>query len=147
LRRRADKFTACLDALAGKTQPLEARLMDLWQVALQSPVDVPDTWIHGDLHPRNVLVSGGRIVAIIDWGDISVGDRACDLAAIWLLLPEPAARELAMTTCSSVSPQTWDRARGWALLFAVILLEAGCCGDPRMGIIARRTLQRLLAGP
>jgi aminoglycoside phosphotransferase (APT) family kinase protein len=99
------------------------------------------------LHPRNVLVSDGKIVAIIDWGDISAGDRASDLAAVWLLLPDRATRESAMATCAAVSPHTWDRARGWALLFAVILLDAGCSGDARMGTIARRTLERLLTGP
>jgi aminoglycoside phosphotransferase (APT) family kinase protein len=147
LRQREEKFQNCLEALAAKTEGLGARLIDLWQAALEAPIDVPDTWIHGDLHPRNVLVDDGRFVAIIDWGDLAAGDRACDLAAIWLLLPEPAARESAMLNCESTSPHTWDRARGWALLLAVILLEAGYSGDPRMGSIARRTLQRLLAGP
>ncbi len=147
MRRRAEKFEACLEALAAHTQRLDARLIDLWQAALAAPMDVPDTWIHGDLHPRNVLVDHGRIIAIIDWGDIAAGDRACDLAAIWMLFSERAARESAMANCDSISPHTWDRARGWALLFAVILLEAGYCGDARMGIIARRTLQRLLVGP
>jgi aminoglycoside phosphotransferase (APT) family kinase protein len=121
--------------------------MELWQAALAAPMDAPDTWIHGDLHPRNVLVSDGRIIAVIDWGDIAAGDRATDLAGIWMLLPERAAREAAMAQCDSVSPHTWDRARGWALLFAVILLDAGCGGDARMGAIAHRTLERLLTGP
>jgi aminoglycoside phosphotransferase (APT) family kinase protein len=147
LKQRAKKFQCCLDSLAGKAGPLDARYMDLWHAALHAPMDARDTWIHGDLHPRNVLVSDGRIVAIIDWGDISAGDRATDLAAIWLLLPDRAARESAMAGCDSVSPHTWDRARGWALLLAVILLDAGYSGDSRMAIIARQTLGRLLLGP
>jgi aminoglycoside phosphotransferase (APT) family kinase protein len=146
LARRADKFAACLKRLAGE-DPLRPRHLTLWQQALEAPIDAPDTWIHGDLHPRNVLVSEGRILAIIDWGDIAAGDRAADLAAIWLLLPDPAARETAIARCHSVSRHTWDRARGWALLFALILLEAGHRGDARMGRIARRTLERLLIGP
>lgn len=32
--------------------PLHARHLQLWRSALDAPVDVPDTWIHGDLHPR-----------------------------------------------------------------------------------------------
>jgi aminoglycoside phosphotransferase (APT) family kinase protein len=147
LRQRAEKFQACRGSLAAKADPLDGRHLKLWQAALDAPMDVPDTWIHGDLHPRNVLVSDGRIDAVIDWGDISTGDRACDLAAIWLLLPEQESRELAMAHCHCVSPHTWDRARGWALLFAVILLDAGYAGDLRMRTIAKRALQRLLTGP
>jgi aminoglycoside phosphotransferase (APT) family kinase protein len=147
LSQRAEKFAACLASLEGKAELLDALHIKLWQTALDAPLDAPATWIHGDLHPRNVLVSDGRIIAIIDWGDIAVGDRAADLAAIWLLLPEPAAREAAIAHCNAASRHTWDRARGWALLFAVILLEAGCSGDARMGSIARRTLARLLTGP
>jgi aminoglycoside phosphotransferase (APT) family kinase protein len=147
LSQRAEKFAACLTSLAGKADPLDARHLKLWHAALDAPPDAPATWIHGDLHPRNVLVSDGHISAVIDWGDIAAGDRAVDLAAVWLLLPDPAAREAAIAQCDAVSRHTWDRARGWALLFAVILLEAGCSGDARMGSIARRTLARLLTGP
>ena len=147
LRQRAAKFAACLDSLTAKAGPLDARLIDIWHAALDAPMDMPDTWIHGDLHPRNVLASAGRITAVIDWGDIAAGDRACDLAAIWLLLPDPAARAAALADCVSVSPPTWARARGWALLLAVILHDAGYSGDPRMGVIARRAMERLLTGP
>ena len=152
LLQRATKFQSCLEALVAKTgpldaNPLDARHMQLWQAALDAPIDVPDTWIHGDLHPRNVLVSEGRIAAIIDWGDMSAGDRACDLAAVWLLLPDLGAREAAMSQSAAVSACTWDRARGWALLIAVILLEAGQSDDARMATIGVRTLERLLTGP
>jgi hypothetical protein len=42
---------------------------------------------------------------------------------------------------------TWRRARGWALLFAVILLGAGLVDDARMTAIAERTIARLWEGP
>ena len=80
-------------------------------------------------------------------------DRACDLAAIWLLLPDLGAREAAMSQCAAVSAHTWDRARGWALLIAVILLDAGRGldagqrGDVRMARIGAQALERLLTGP
>jgi aminoglycoside phosphotransferase (APT) family kinase protein len=147
LRQRVEKFQACLEALAASMGPLDARHRKLWQTALHAPIDVPDTWIHGDLHPRNVLVRDGRIAAVIDWGDISAGDQACDLAAVWLLLPDRADRESAISLCDSVSMSTWDRARGWALLLALILRDAGHSGDPRMGTIGAQVLQRLLTGP
>ena len=36
--------------------------------------------IHGDLGPQHILVVGGRVTGIIDWGDCGVGDPALDLA-------------------------------------------------------------------
>jgi aminoglycoside phosphotransferase (APT) family kinase protein len=61
------------------------QIRESWQVALQAPLDLPPTWLHGDLHPRNVLVEQGAITGIIDWGDITAGDAATDLAALWML--------------------------------------------------------------
>jgi aminoglycoside phosphotransferase (APT) family kinase protein len=35
----------------------------------------PPVWIHGDLHPANLLVNGGRLSAVIDFGLLGVGTR------------------------------------------------------------------------
>ncbi|MFH9228283.1 phosphotransferase [Streptomyces lydicus] len=42
-------------------------------------------WLHGDLHPANILVDRGRISAVIDFGDITSGDPATDLSVAWML--------------------------------------------------------------
>src|SRR5262249_17216009 len=123
---------------------LEDRLLRLWQTALETPVDVPAAWIHGDLHSRNVLVANGRICGVIDWGDVAQGDRATDLAATWILLSHADSREQAISGCRSVSANTWRRARGWALLLAVVVLESA---DPAHVTAAESTLRRLLDGP
>jgi aminoglycoside phosphotransferase (APT) family kinase protein len=68
------------------------RLEELWRSALAAPEDTPVTWVHGDLHARNVLVSKGHLKAVIDWGDLCAGDRATDLAAVWMLLDSPRSR-------------------------------------------------------
>jgi len=39
--------------------------------------------VHGDLGPEHLLVRDGRLAAVIDWGDMRVGDPALDYA--WLL--------------------------------------------------------------
>jgi aminoglycoside phosphotransferase (APT) family kinase protein len=109
--------------------------------------DTAPTWIHGDLHPRNVLVKKGCLTGVIDWGDLAGGDRACDLAAVWMLLPQLESRKRAIAACGSVSDATWRRARGWALLFGVILLSSGLVDDARMVAIAERTIARLWEGP
>ncbi len=82
-----------------------------------------------------------------NWGDMARGDRACDLAGVWMLLPDRSAREQAMRSCATVSHDTWRRARGWAACFGIIMLDAGLADDPRMAAIAERTFERLVEGP
>lgn len=143
---REESFNACLKALAGKTDLITDRMLDLWRAGLAAPVDVAATWMHGDPHPRNVLVRDSRITAFIDWGDMTQGDRASDLAAIWMLLPDRRARVEAMTLCDA-SDATWARARGWAVWYGAILLSTGLANDPRMTTIAERIFARLGEGP
>ena len=45
----------------------------------------PRVWLHGDLHPANVLVHDGQISAVIDFGDITSGDPATDLSVAWMM--------------------------------------------------------------
>jgi aminoglycoside phosphotransferase (APT) family kinase protein len=147
LSERAESFADRVGRLEGRTSVLDARVHALWSDALEAENDARPTWIHGDLHPRNVLVERGRLTGIIDWGDMAGGDRAADLAAVWMLLPQLESRKRAMQGCRSVSAATWRRAKGWALLYSVILLNAGLVDDPRMVAIATRTISRLWEGP
>jgi len=144
---RVPVFEARVAGLANKGALLEPRILAIWEDALAAPNDAAATWIHGDPHPRNVLVADGRISAIIDWGDMAQGDRASDLAAVWMVLPSRDARQRAMAACGDVSEVTWRRARGWAVLYGVMLLDAGLADDPRMASIARATFERLIEGP
>ena len=41
----------------------------------------PPVWLHGDLHPANVVVSDGTLSGVIDFGELCAGDPATDLAA------------------------------------------------------------------
>ena len=79
-------------------------------------------WIHGDLHPGNLLTAHGRLSGIIDFGDVTAGDPAYDLAVAWLAF-DPAGRErfLAATGGGYDAP-TWRRAHAWAASIAVVLL-------------------------
>ncbi len=41
----------------------------------------PPVWVHGDLHPANVVVSDGTLSGVIDFGAMFAGDPAWDLPA------------------------------------------------------------------
>ena len=66
--------------------------------------------VHGDLHARQILVDGGVVTGIIDWGDVHFGDPACDLAIAWTFLPPPG-RAAFFAAYGSVDPETWSLAR------------------------------------
>jgi len=85
-----------------------------WQEALTAPPwPGPPVWLHGDLHPANLLVSHGELSAVIDFGLLGLGDPACDLMVAWTYLPS-AARGV-FRRALAADDATWSRARGWAL--------------------------------
>jgi aminoglycoside phosphotransferase (APT) family kinase protein len=56
-----------LDGLVDRTA-----VLGLWDRALSTASwPGPPLWIHGDFHPGNFLVSGGRLAAVIDFGDLT----------------------------------------------------------------------------
>lgn len=128
--------------LRGQTNLLSADLLDLWQQALSAEIDLPTLWLHGDLHARNVLVNRGKLAAVIDWGDITSGDIATDLAAVWLLFDSASARQQVLARYQA-SDATVLRAKGWALLFGIVLLNTGLVDHPQHAAMGRQTLQRL----
>jgi aminoglycoside phosphotransferase (APT) family kinase protein len=123
---------------------LDPALRAAWEAGAAAPIDAPRTWFHGDLHGRNVLVKDGRLAGVIDWGDMAAGDPACDLAAVWMLLPAPEARRRAMAAYPA-SGATWARARGWAALMTAMLLSI--TNNPRMPAMGRRMMGWLAQGP
>ncbi len=117
---------------------------ELWQDALEAPRwDGPALWLHGDLHPANLVVHRGRLRAVIDFGDITAGDPATDLAVAWMLFP-PSARRDFRATCGVRDDATWRRARGWALYLAVAMV-AHSKDNPLMATVGRRTLDAVLS--
>lgn len=133
------KLAALAGAGAGLTAPAEAAL-DQWRRAVRAPADVADMCIHGDLHPRNVVVSVGSLAAVLDWGDMTAGDPAADLAAAWLLFPVTAHAAI-WSAYGPVTAHTMTRASGWAIFFAATLLDGGLAGDQALAAIGRRTLE------
>lgn len=146
LADRSGAVAELLDALrpAGPSlRPLLAAARDCWDRGLAAPAETHEAWVHGDLHPRNVVVADGRIAAVLDWGDLTVGDRATDLASAWMLVP-PDARPAVWKAYGPVPAATHARARAWAVHFGLSFLAAGA-GDPAWVEVGRRTLERACA--
>jgi len=100
-------------------------------------------WLHGDLYPANILAVDGAISAVIDFGDITSGDPATDLAGGWMLFSGrdlDAFREAA----GGCDDDTWARARGWALVHGLACLGSSA-DNPKIERIGRRTLAAVLA--
>ena len=102
-------------------------------------------WLHGDLHAQNVLVTEtGTISAIIDWGDLTAGDIATDLAATWALFDSAESRRRVIDH-SQPSEDALTRAKGWAVVFGVVLTDSGLINSPRHARAGQRILTRLAA--
>lgn len=144
--------------LAGRIGVLEKRLVSMTAAlaggadearrilhrATRIPIDVPATWIHGDLHSKNVLSIEGRISAVIDWGDICTGDPATDLAALWILFG-PENRATFWEEYGEVSEATVLRARAWAISFGTMLWSSHHGADPRFATAGLETIRRAAA--
>lgn len=119
-------------------------VLSAWEASLEvEGHDGPPVWIHGDLHPANLLSVNGQLSGVIDFGDLASGDPATDLAVAWMLFGK-ADRELFRQEYGGVSTSTWDRARGWALSLAVAFL-ANSADNPEIEAIGRASLERVLA--
>ena len=113
----------------------EACAVELW--------DGPPVWLHGDLHPDNLLVDDGRIAAVIDFGDLTAGDPATDLLCGWMLFG-PAGRD-ALRAATGVDDATWARGRGWALAIGLAYL-AHSSEDAAYARVGSATLAAVLTG-
>ncbi|MFE4217152.1 aminoglycoside phosphotransferase family protein [Streptomyces sp. NPDC056844] len=113
---------------------------DVWSAALRAPApEGPAVWVHGDLQPGNVLVTGdGRLSAVIDFGCMGLADPAVDLIPAWYLLRADARPTF--RTRVGADPATWERARGWALSIALMELSYYRTSNPVMAGTARRVI-------
>ena len=143
LQQRAIAVESRMHRLSRVTDFITPRLIQIWNEALAAPVDLPPAWIHGDLYSRNVLVKRGVVSGIIDWGDMTSGDPATDLACVWSLFSNSSSRHEFFVAYGNVSEVTIKRAKGWAILFGVMLLDTGLADDPRNARIGECILHRI----
>ena len=98
-------------------------------------------WVHGDVAASNLIVAGGRLQAVIDFGCAAVGDPACDLVFAWTGCTDDARTTFRDTL--ALDDATWARARGWALWKAVITLAQAQQGHLDLDATTRRFGWRL----
>jgi aminoglycoside phosphotransferase (APT) family kinase protein len=94
----------------------------IWAEAMQLPGTADRAtprWYHGDLAAENLLVRGGVLTAVLDFGGLSVGDPTVDLVAAWEVL-DPPTRELFRQQIG-VDDATWLRGRAWALSISLMI--------------------------
>ncbi|MFF3976128.1 aminoglycoside phosphotransferase family protein [Streptomyces sp. NPDC001828] len=153
LERLTDGFEKGLAEVASQGAAAELRhVRAIWDEALAAPRwEGPRVWLHGDLHPANVVVSEGTLSGVIDFGDMCVGDPAVDLAAAWVLLPTGAAARF-FDAYAQADPAMIRRAGGLAALKCLFLILVGRAGDrglpggkPAWGPAGRAALRRVLA--
>ncbi|MEV8554161.1 aminoglycoside phosphotransferase family protein [Streptomyces glaucescens] len=115
----------CIAALDGRVDT--ARATEVWQAALDAGRRGAPVWFHGDIAAGNLLVTGGRLSAVIDFGTSGVGDPACDLVIAWTMFRDDS-REVFRRAVGQ-DDGTWAQARGWALWKALLTLTE--CAGPR----------------
>ena len=115
-----------------------------WDRALRAPAwDGTPVWIHSDLLRPNLLVHGGRLRAVIDFGSAGIGDPAADVIAAWSVFG-PAGRA-AFRAALAVDDGTWERARGYALHQAALIIPYYAETNPEFAALARRTVSEVIA--
>jgi len=115
-----------------------------WERALAAePWQGPGVWVHGDLQAGNLLVTDGRLDAVIDFGCLGVGDPAVDLITPWSLLSGEARAHF--RTASGADPAMWERGRGWALSIALIELPYYRGRNESIAANARHVIEEVLA--
>jgi aminoglycoside phosphotransferase (APT) family kinase protein len=141
----AERDGTTRERLAGLADVVDAgRLGKIWDETAGAPAHRgAPVWLHGDLHPANLLTEHGRLSGVVDFGDVTSGDPATDLAIAWSFLP-PGTRELFWRSYGKGDePALRSRARGWAVSLGAAYL-AHSADNPTMARIGQRMLTAIL---
>lgn len=85
----------------------------IWERALAANWSRSPVWVHGDISLGNLLLMNGKLSAVIDFGQLAIGDPSCDLAIAWTFF-RGESREI-FRTLFAFDKETWARGRGWTL--------------------------------
>jgi aminoglycoside phosphotransferase (APT) family kinase protein len=111
------------------------------EAGARAPIDTQPGWIHGDLHPKNVISNDGQLSAIVDWGDMCVGDKATDLACVWMLFDSVDHVDF-WNAYGGASNSAMMRARAWAISFGLMIWANHHDADPAFAANGLSTIRR-----
>jgi aminoglycoside phosphotransferase (APT) family kinase protein len=141
--RELDEGTRAAIDSAGGVIDRDAALT-AWERALTAPAwDGTPVWVHTDLLRPDLLVAGGRLSAVIDFGGVGAGDPAADLIAAWSVFGH-LGRE-AFRCALEADDDAWNRARGYALHQAALIIPYYTETNPGFVTLAKRTVEQVLA--
>lgn len=142
----ADRDSATRDAIAALDGVFDAAEMTrVWEAALAAPGwQRPAVWFHGDFHTGNLLTVDGRLSAVIDFGELGVGDPACDLTIAFTLMR--AETRMIFRDALGVDEATWTRGRGWALATGLNAYTSHAAVSPRVAAQTIRQINETLIG-
>lgn len=152
LSRRVEGLEARIRQLREFGMEIDKALLVLWDTALATAPARRTVWLHGDPHPRNAIGTAGRLQAVIDWGDVTAGDPASDLASLWMVGHNAENRRDALARYFTLQQGGFSgreidelclRAMGWALVYGCTHLAAGLVDHPAHAAIGRSTLHNL----
>lgn len=142
LTQRAESCEERIHRLRDKNAIDFEKVNTIWQTGLDADPTFETRWLHGDMHPLNVLCSDGNIVGLIDWGDICTGDIATDLASFWMLFKDDIAHH-SIQHDYGAGPAEILRAKASAVFFAMVLLDSGLGINKEQVGVAQQILNRL----
>ena len=90
-------------------------LTERWEKAVDTVIDQPLLWTHGNLDPRYVASDRGRFAGIGSWWTYGIGDPAADIAAAFLLIHRESEATF-LSSYGQVSRATRERIAGYWLL-------------------------------
>jgi aminoglycoside phosphotransferase (APT) family kinase protein len=132
------------DTIAALGQEIDARAAtEVWEAALGATWTGSPVWVHGDVSADNLLVTNGRLSAVVDFGCSGVGDPACDVTIAWTFF-FGESRE-AFRARLPLDHPTWARGRGWALWKALITLAPALTTNRREAAKARGVIADVIA--
>lgn len=137
--------------LPAAREHLGAEVVDALLELLDGAVAAPPwprarVWCHGDLHAANLTLDldrdidvdrgrdgdgdpggHGAPLGLLDFDDLTSGDPAVDLGALWLVLDtdQRARATRTLEASGTYDDQVWTRARGWATAAFVLPVAAG----------------------
>ncbi|WP_075203073.1 aminoglycoside phosphotransferase family protein [Enterobacter bugandensis] len=116
---------------------------EIWEAGSSQTWSKESVWVHGDISAGNLIINNNRLDAVIDFGQLCIGDPSCDLVMAWTLF-DAESRQVFHDTLLP-DPSTWARARSWALWKALIVILNAAQTNIVEANQAHRTFDNILA--